>query len=272
MTTHRPTPPVMVDGRLVPPGSAPEIPLDDGLVRGDGVFEGLRAYGGRLRTPDDHLRRLHRSAREIDLACDLAVLASELIAFCDALTEPDCGVRVMLTRGGRRIIRQEPLPNPDRPWALSPQPHRPTPLLSHSKTLSYAANMQANRRAKAAGADEALFVDADSDRVLEGPTSSFVWLEGEELVAPPLELGILDSITRRLVAEVTPLAVRGRTTRDLAGADGAMLVSTVLESQPVHTLQGVASWDPAGRRLTEIRAALAELVRDRVGDPTPTAV
>lgn len=267
MTTHI-TSPIMVDGTLVPDGTPAAIVLDDGLVRGDGVFEGLRAYGGRLRTPDAHLQRLARSAREIDLACDLAVLAGELIAFCDALTQPDCGVRVMLTRGGRRIIRQEPLPLPDRPWELSPQLHRPTPLLSHSKTLSYAANMQANRRAKAAGADEALFVDADSRAVLEGPTSSFVWIEGERLVAPPLELGILDSITRRLVAEVTTLHVEARTVEGLADADGGMLISTVLESQPVHTVTGVATWDTEGRRLTEIRAALAEVTRARVGDPT----
>ncbi|HWH15882.1 MAG TPA: aminotransferase class IV [Miltoncostaeaceae bacterium] len=265
------TPPrIMVDGEVLPAGTPAAIPLDDGLVRGDGVFEGLRCYDGRLRTPHAHLERLARSAREIDLPVDLEVLAAELGAFCDVVPA-SCGVRVMLTRGGRRIIREEPLPRPAASWELSPQWHRPTPLLSHSKTLSYAANMQANRRARAAGADEALFVEADTDRVLEGPTSSFVWLEGEQLVAPPLELGILDSITRRLVAEVTPLAVRPATLAELADADGGMLVSTVLESQPVHAVTGVARWDPEGRRLSEIRAALGELVRARTADPAPVA-
>jgi len=262
---------IMVDGELVPAGESAQIPLDDGLVRGDGVFEGLRCYDGRLRTPDAHLERLARSAREIDLPVDLERLAAELGAFCEVVP-PSCGVRVMLTRGGRRIIREEPLPARADSWELSPQWHRPTPLLSHSKTLSYAANMQANRRARAAGADEALLVEEGSDRVLEGPTSSFVWLEGERLVAPPLELGILDSITRRLVAEVTPLAVRPATLAELADAEGGMLISTVLESQPVHAVSGVTRWDPAGRRLTEIRAALGELARSRTADPAPAGV
>lgn len=253
----------MVDGVLLPPGETAFIPLDDGLVRGDGVFEGLRCYDRRLRTPELHLERLARSAAEIDLRCDTALLAAEMAAFCESVSDGDCGVRVMLTRGGRRIIREEVLPRPAEPWVLSPQYHRPTPLLSHAKTLSYAANMQANRRAKAAGAHEALLVDADGRRVLEGPTSSFVWLEGETLVAPPLELGILDSITRRLVAEVTELAVRPRTVEELADADGGMLVSTVLESQPIRELQGIAEWDPASRRVTEIRAALGELTLAR---------
>lgn len=263
------TPRVMVDGEILPAGVPAAIPLDDGLVRGDGVFEGLRCYDRRLRTPDAHLQRLARSAGEIDLPVDLARLAADLMAFCEAVSSPSCGVRVMLTRGGRRIIREEALPVLPASWALVPQPHRPTPLLAHSKTLSYAANMQAARRARDAGGDEALLVDADSERVLEGPTSSFLWLEGERVVAPPVELGILDSITRRLVAEVTPLTVRPATLAELADANGGMLVSTVLESQAVHRVAGVAEWDPDSRRLNEVRRGLADLVRARTADPVP---
>lgn len=255
---------VMIDGVFVAPGEEARVVLDDGLVRGDGVFEGLRAHGGRLRTPGLHLDRMARSCGEIDLAFDRAAVAAALDAFVAGVSRPDCGVRVMLTRGGQCVVREEALFDLPASWVLSPQRHRPTPLLSHSKTLSYAANMQANRRAKAAGANEALFVDADDDGVLEAPTSSFVWLEGETLVAPPLQRGILDSITRRLVGEVTELAVRDRPLAALADADGGMLLSTVLESQPVGEVQGVARWDAAGRRLEELRAALGELTRARL--------
>ncbi|MCB0881403.1 MAG: aminotransferase class IV [Thermoleophilia bacterium] len=266
--SQSPTTAVMIDGRFVAPGQEARVVLDDGLVRGDGVFEGLRAYGGRLRTPGLHLDRMARSCAEIDLAFDRAAVAAALAAFIRGLSSPDCGVRVMLTRGGQCVVREERLPDLPAPWVLSPQRHRPTPLLSHSKTLSYAANMQANRRARAAGADEALFVDAQDDAVLEAPTSSFVWLEGETLVAPPLERGILDSITRRLMAEVTELAVRDRPLAALSDADGGMLVSTVLESQPVAEVQGVARWDASGRRLDELRRGLADLTRARLGAPS----
>ena len=58
------------------------------------------------------------------------------------------------------------------------------------------------------------------------------------MCAPPLSTGILDSITRRLVSEVTELHVRARTLDDLQDATGGMLVSTVMELQPVHGVMG----------------------------------
>jgi len=150
-------------------------------------------------------------------------------------------------------------------WSVLPVPHRITPLLVASKTLSYAANMQAARLAAEAGADTALLVDADTDAVLECPVASFVWIEGEDLVAPPLETGILDSITRRLIAEVAPLHVRARTLDDLAQADGALVISTVLESRIVREVKGIAQYDVHGRRITEIADGLRELCM--TGDP-----
>jgi branched-subunit amino acid aminotransferase/4-amino-4-deoxychorismate lyase len=256
-------PRIMIDGDLCDPGSPARPALDDGLVRGDGVFEGLRAYARRPRTPAEHLDRLSKSAAEIDLPMDRELIARELDAFCAATTAPDCAVRIMLTRGGQRIIREEPLPVLAESWLLSPQAHRITPLLVGSKTLSYAANMQANRRARAAGANEALLYDADSNGILEGPTSSFLWLEGDVVCAPPLATGILDSITRRLVGEVTELHVRARTLDDLRDATGGMLVSTVMELQPIHGVMGVVEWADVPGRVAELSAALADLSASR---------
>jgi branched-chain amino acid aminotransferase len=252
-------PRIMIDGALCDPGSPARPVLDDGLVRGDGVFEGLRAYARQPRTPAEHLDRLSKSAAEIDLPMDRGLIARELDAFCAATSAPDCAVRIMLTRGGQRIIREEPLPVLPDSWLLSAQAHRVTPLLIGSKTLSYAANMQANRRARTAGANEALLYDPDSHGILEGPTSSFLWLEGDAVCAPPLSTGILDSITRRLVGEVTELNVRARSLDDLRNATGGMLVSTVMELQPVHGIMGVVAWTDVPGRVAELKAALAEL-------------
>jgi branched-chain amino acid aminotransferase len=250
---------IMIDGELSPPGSPARPLLDDGLVRGDGVFEGLRAYARRPRTPREHLDRLAKSAGEIDLPLDRGLIARELDALCAASSTPDCAVRIMLTRGGQRILREEPLAQLPESWLLSAQAHRITPLLIGSKTLSYAANMQANRRAKAAGAHEALLYDPDGNGILEAPTSSFLWLEGDKVCAPPLSTGILDSITRRLVSEITELHVRARTLEDLQDADGGMLVSTVMELLPVHGVQGVVEWSGVPARVAGLRAALAEV-------------
>lgn len=257
---------VMIDGRLVPDGETPVVPLDDGLVRGDGVFEGLRLYGRTPRTIEAHLDRMQASAAGVGLAFDRALIAGEIAEIACAASAPECGLRVILTRGGHRILREEALiPEAPHGWVVHPVRHRVTPLLVGSKTLSYAANMQAARLATTAGADTALFVEADRGLVLECPVASLVWLEGDDLVAPPLALGVLDSITRRLICEVTTLHARERTLSDLAAADGAMVISTVLESRIVNEIQGVGTYEVGGRRVTQIASALAELCA--TGDP-----
>jgi len=265
--SSNPTPRIMIDGQLCDPDLPARPVLDDGLVRGDGVFEGLRAYARLPRTPAAHFDRLARSAEGIDLAMDRDLLEHELAEFCRHTTQSDCAIRIMLTRGGQRIFREEPLFILPASWELSAQPHRITPMLIGSKTLSYAANMQANRKAKAAGANEALLFDPDSKLILEGQTSSFLWLEGDALCAPSLTTGILDSITRRLIAEVTELHVRERTIDDLTQADAGMLISTVLELQPVHGVQGIVEWDGVPARLADLRTALVALARERSVNP-----
>jgi branched-subunit amino acid aminotransferase/4-amino-4-deoxychorismate lyase len=125
--------------------------------------------------------------------------------------------------------------------------------------------MQAARLATAAGANTALFVEADSQAVLECPVASLVWFEGNDVCAPPLSAGVLDSITRRLLAEVTDLQIRTRTLDELADADGALVISTVVESRTVREVQGVCTYDLANARVAEIAAALHEASRS--GDP-----
>ncbi|MEW6582002.1 MAG: aminotransferase class IV [Actinomycetota bacterium] len=258
MTTGVTTRTIMIDGEVVAPGDDARPLLDDGLVRGDGVFEGMRLYGRRPRTPEAHLDRLALSARTVGLDVDVDVLRRELAEFCAATVQEDCGVRLMVTRGGQRIWREEPLPPERDSITVLPVPHRVTPLLAHAKTLSYAPNMQALRLAKAAGCDDALFIRADDRVVLEGPVTSFAWLEGDTLVFPPLTVGVLDSITRRLARDAVPTREREMSVDELAGADGALLMSTVIESVAVREVKDVAAFDPALPRLQEIRRAIRE--------------
>lgn len=258
-------PVIMIDGEVVPAGTVPVVPLDDGLVRGDGVFEGLRAYGRRLRDPEEHLDRMARSAARIDLPFPREVVGDDLTRFTALTASPDCGVRAILTRSGHRIVREEPLPALPEAWALAPVEHRISPLLIAAKTVSYAANMQAARAAAAAGAHAPLLVRADDRAVLEGHIFSVCWIEGETVVFPTLDTGILDSLTRRLVVE----AVEGVVERDvpvesLAGADAVLAISTVIESQPVDRIVGVGDYATDGRRLAEVRAALAQITRERL--------
>ena len=255
---------LMIDGYLVPQGEVARVLLDDGLVRGDGVFEGMRLYGRRPRTPHEHLERLARSAATVGLALDRALLERELTEFADLTAEPDCSVRLMVTRNGQRIWREEALLPPSPGLRLLPVPHRVTPLLVGAKTLSYGANMQAKRLAAAAGCDDALLVRADDDLVLEAPTMAFGWIEGGTLVFPPLGLGVLDSITRRIAARALPVREREARLEELAGADGALLMSTLQEAQPVAEVQGVVSFDPAAPRVREVAGAIHEAIAAEV--------
>ncbi len=259
-----PNPALMIDGRPVLPGEIPRVALDDGLVRGDGVFEGMRLYDRTPRTPREHLDRICRSAETVGLEVDRGRLETELAEFCRRTVAADCGVRLMLTRGGHVVWREESLPPPSPGLRLLPVEHRVTPLLVGAKTLSYAANMQAKRLAAAAGCDDALLVRADDRVVLEGPTTAFGWLEGDALVFPPLALGVLDSITRRLAADAVAVRERTVTLDALAGAEGALSLSTLQEAQPVAEVAGAARFDPGAARVREVREAIREVVAARV--------
>lgn len=252
---------LMVDGTLVDPASR-ALMLDDGLVRGDGVFEGLRQYDRGLRTLDAHLDRLTLSATQVRLDVDRALVERELREFTALTVEPNAAVRVIVTRSGQRILREESLPDTSTPWRLAPVEHRVTPLLHEAKTLSYAPNMQAERLAVEAGADHAMFIRADDHVVLEGPTYSIGWIEGDAIVFPPLSAGVLDSITRRLVREVAEGVLERESTPDgLAGAEAMACFSTVAESVAVSQVVGVGSFDVGNRRLSTIRQALGERCR-----------
>src|SRR5205085_3874144 len=105
-------------------------------------------------------------------------------------------LRLIVTRGGRRIAATEPIPEHPETLRLASVTYCPTVILNGVKSLSYAANMQATRLAKGRGADEAVLVRPDGT-VLEPPTSSVFWVSPEgQLRTPALADGVLESITR----------------------------------------------------------------------------
>src|ERR671914_370716 len=99
-----------VDGRIGPTAEA-TVPLqDDGLYRGDGVFEVIRLYAGRPFALAEHLDRLERSAAVIELEVDRGPLEAEVGALLEEFGEHDGQLRLVVTRGGRRLAFTENLP------------------------------------------------------------------------------------------------------------------------------------------------------------------
>ncbi len=255
------------------------IPVSDSLVvRGDGCFEAVRSYDGRLFALDDHLARLAVSATAMDL--QLPPLERLAVAAREEAGRGDGIVRLIVSRGDsipgtdgetRVLVFHHPLPLPPREVSLEPvvAPWHPAGRawdLAGIKTTSYAPNLAASRTARRSGRDDALLVTADGI-VLEGPTFAVGWLRRGVLRTPSLDLGILASITRAhvlgLATDMGMLVEEGVfLLDDLMEATEVLAWSTVKEVTPVL---GVGDREfargPAGR-------ALAEMFRTLVGQLT----
>ncbi len=166
----------------------------------------------------------------------------------------DCAVRIVLTRGSSvpghpgpplTIVFAHPWDPPRGPVTLGPvmAPWHAAGIdwdLAGAKILSYAPNLSATRRAVADGFGDALLLSRDGT-ILEGPTFSVAWGADGVLETPSLSLGILDSITRRVVLELAEKdgieVVEGSWSLDrLDQADEVMAMSTIREVQPVSAI------------------------------------
>ena len=253
-----------VDG-VISATSEALIPLaDDGLYRGDGVFEVIRLYDGRPFALAEHLDRIERSAAALELPVERATLERELGALLAAFGDADAQLRIVLTRGGRRLAMTEPMPDRGESVSLATIEYRTTLILDGVKSLSYAANMQATRLAQARGAEEALLVRPDGI-VLEAPTSTIFWVSRDgSLRTPSLEVEILESITRARLVGALDVEEGEFPLEDLRAASEAFLASTVREVHPVSAIDG-AALDAPGPRTSEASEAFAALVRRGLG-------
>ncbi|HEY6732111.1 MAG TPA: aminotransferase class IV [Solirubrobacterales bacterium] len=247
-----------VDGRITPTAEAMIRLKDDGLYRGDGAFEVIRLYGGKPFALVDHLDRLVRSASAIDLEFDRGALEAEIGALLDRAGPVEGQMRLIVTRGGRRIAATEPIPAHPETLSLATVTYSPTVILNGVKSLSYGANMQATRIAKGKGADEAVLIRPEGT-VLEPPTSSVFWVSAEgELRTPALTDGVLESITRDRLVKALEVVEDSWHVDDLLAASEAFLASTTREIQAVSSVDGVVFPAAPGPRTLEAQAAFAE--------------
>ena len=220
---------------------------DQGVVRGDGAFETIGVWDGRPFRLGDHLGRLNASLRAALLPeVDPAAFAEEIAALLGrALSgaRVDAMIRVYVTASGTRIVLVSA--QPDRPSHRRLDPvvapwirPRGTYVLSGAKTISYMPNMVTSRLVQCDGADDALLLSTEG-WVLEGPTFAVVWMADGVLCAPSVDLGIVDSISRRTViglAEMNGIEVR-------AGAwplEDVLRADEVMTSSAVRPLQALA--------------------------------
>jgi branched-chain amino acid aminotransferase len=230
-----------LDG-VVAPAEETVVPVtDEGLLRGDGAFEVVRVYDGAPFVLDQHLDRMERSAANLRLEGPFhrerfEAEAAELLASRGGRSFDGC-LRLLLTRGGRRLLITEQLPSQPEVARLAAVTYAPTRVLDAIKSLSYAANMLCSRIARERGFDEALLVTPHG-RVLEAPTSSFFWVDGDgTLCTPPLDDHVLASITRAHLLDLLDVEERSVALDELKQTAGeAFLASTTREVQPVGAI------------------------------------
>ncbi|MGH3736498.1 MAG: aminotransferase class IV [Micromonosporaceae bacterium] len=253
---------VAVLGQGLVPADAPILCATDlGVLRGDGVFETIHVRAGAPWQLGPHLDRMAESARRLDLALPVAATLTELADEVLAAWPGDMegALRLVCTRGpeGTDAVTCYAVLSPIAPqtrrarregvrlltaslgYAADARTAAPW-LLGGVKSLSYGVNMASQRWAVSQGRDDVLWVSADG-YALEGPTSTLVWLAGDELCTVPTSTGILPGTTARyLLDHAGELGWRAaeRMTRptDLESADGAWLASSVRGVVPIREL------------------------------------
>jgi branched-chain amino acid aminotransferase len=263
------------NGEIVPAEAARASVFDTGFLYGDGIYETMRSYEGRVFALDRHLRRLERSAASVALELPARADLSEAIqSVIRANGCPDCIVRMTVTRGslGRRLdlsssgppsvlVISDPIePGIDERNAngirvvFSRYLRHSTHPLAGVKSTNYQVSLFARNEAREAGAQEVL-IPNESGEIVEAAAANVFYVEGGRLLTPPLGSGILGGITREVVIE-------------LAGARGLAVAEKTLPRQRVESV------DELFLTGTTIRIAPVIQVGDRVlrdGRPGPVA-
>lgn len=251
---------IYLDGKLVPRNEATVSVYDHGLLYGDGVFEGIRIYNGRVFKLDEHLKRLYYSARAIMLEIPMKYedLKQAVLLTVRVNRRRDGYIRLVVTRGvGDLGLAPWKCPKPFvfiivDDIGLYPEEfykkgleiitvptrrHIPEGLNPNIKSLNYLNNILAKIEARHAGVMEAVMLNTDGF-VAECTGDNIFIVQNKTLISPPASSGSLNGITRATVFELAHklrlVAKESILTRfDLFNADECFLTGTAAEVVPV---------------------------------------
>lgn len=268
---------VYINGKLMPQEEAKVSVFDHGLLYGDGVFEGIRAYHGRVFKLTRHLERLFESARAIFLEIPMTIdeLKEGIFATLRANNMKDSYVRLVVTRGkGKLGLEPGKCSNPQviiitdtlqlyppklynegiDIVAVATVRNHPEALNPRIKCLNYMNNILAKTEGINAGATEALMLNKDGF-VAECTGQNIFMVKGNELYTPHPNSGILKGITRDTViglAKEAGIKVREDflTRYDLYLAEECFLTGTAAQIVPVVKVDARIVGDGKPGRLT----------------------
>jgi branched-chain amino acid aminotransferase len=273
---------IYLNGKLVPKEEAAVSVFDHGLLYGDGVFEGIRFYAGRVFRLDDHVDRLFRSARAIALTIpmDRDAMAQAVLETIRANGMSDGYVRLVVTRGeGSLGLSPKSCPTPTvfiiaAGITLYPEEMYATGLrvvtcatrrVAHGalspmvKSLNYLNNIMAKIEAEQAGAGEGLMLN-EQGYVAECTGDNIFIVRDGRIVTPPIAAGALAGVTRAVVFDMAreagiQMVEENMTRYDIYTADECFLTGTAAELIPVVELDARPVHDgkpgPVTRHLTD---------------------
>jgi len=256
---------IFVDGKYYDERNAKVSVFDHGLLYGDGVFEGIRAYNGRVFKLKEHIDRLFYSAKAIllELPMTRAQLIRATVETCRRNKVSDGYIRLVVTRGvGTLGLNPRSCMNPSViiiAGKIQVYPAKlyakgmdivtvPTVRNLHSavnpaiKSLNYLNNILAKIEANNAGVEEAVMLNAEGF-VAECTADNLFIIKNEVLCTPPLSAGALYGITRSTVMDLaTDMGIKvgepNLTRYDLFNADECFLSGTGAEIMPVVKIDG----------------------------------
>jgi branched-chain amino acid aminotransferase len=287
---------IYLNGRLIPHSKAKLSPFDHGFLYGYGLFETMRAYNGHIFRLDSHLSRLRCSAESIGLSNSILTTdegKQSLKAACVATLEANKlkNARLRLTvSAGEGDMTPDPgtcfsptvlvttrnlVPLPPEKYetgfkaALSSLRRNSQSPLSRLKSTCYIENVLARTAARAAGCDEAIFLN-EQEYLAEGSTTNVFLVSNGELITPSLESGVLPGITRDSVLEIARASHLKATERwvqlnELVEAQEAFLTNSILELMPLVSIEGrtIGAGKP-GKLTRDLLFAYRKLVDEAV--------
>jgi len=283
-----------VNGAFVPKEEAKISVYDHGYLYGDGIFEGIRAYNGRIFRLDRHLDRLYDSARYLMLEIPLSKpeMSAAIVETVRRCGLRDAYIRPVISRGVGdlgldprkckvptvviivdtiQLYPKEAYERGLRAVTAAVRKVRPDAVSVQAKTLNYLNSILARLEANRAGVEEALMLQGDG-YVCECSADNIFLVRGGEVWTPPAHLGILQGVTREAVMELArrqglPMLERVFTLYDVYTADECFLTGTGAEVGPVVEVDGrhIAAGTP-GPITQRLIAAFRDLVM-REGTP-----
>src|SRR4029077_8682999 len=281
---------IYIDGKFYPEASAKVSVLDHGLLYGDGIFEGIRFYNGRVFRLEEHLDRLWDSARSICLEIPMTIreVTEAVLETIRQNHLRDGYIRLLVTRGvGNLGLNPVQCKHPSviiiaATIALyheniyrkgltivtcATRRTSPAALNPAVKSLNYLNNVMARIEASLAGADEALMLN-EAGNVAEGTADNIFVVKRGQLFTPPVAAGALRGVTRLVACEIAAefgikVTETVITRHDVFVADECFLTGTAAEIVPVVKADGrvIGSGKP-GPISTQLIARFRQLTHE----------